>query len=142
MNERQGGFLISKIKSIGGRRFDKILQQKNIDAFNGAQGKILYCLWQGEKMTATELSKKSGLAKTTLSAMLARMDEQGLIAIEESPTDKRSVTISLTPAAETLRAEYDNVTREIENIYYKGFTEEEVEQFESYLNRVLNNLEE
>ena len=142
MNERQGGFLISKIKSIGGRRFDKILQQKNIDAFNGAQGKILYCLWQGENMTATELSKKSGLAKTTLSAMLARMDEQGLIAIEESPTDKRSVTISLTPAAETLRAEYDNVTREIENIYYKGFTEEEVEQFESYLNRILNNLEE
>lgn len=142
MNERQGGFLISKIKSIGGRRFDKILQQKNIDAFNGAQGKILYCLWQGNKMTATELSKKSGLAKTTLSAMLARMDEQGLIAIEESPTDKRSVTISLTPAAETLRAEYDNVTREIENIYYKGFTDEEVEQFESYLKRVLDNLEE
>lgn len=142
MNERQGGFLISKIKSIGGRRFDKILQQKNIDAFNGAQGKILYCLWQGNKMTATELSKKSGLAKTTLSAMLARMNEQGLIAIEESPTDKRSVTISLTPAAETLRAEYDNVTREIENIYYKGFTDEEVEQFESYLKRVLDNLEE
>ena len=74
--------------------------------------------------------------------MLARMNEQGLIAIEESPTDKRSVTISLTPAAETLRAEYDNVTREIENIYYKGFTDEEVEQFESYLKRVLNNLEE
>lgn len=142
MNERQGGFLISKIKSIGGRRFDKILQQKNIDAFNGAQGKILYCLWQGNKMTATELSKKSGLAKTTLSAMLARMDEQGLIAIEESPTDKRSVTISLTPAAETLRAEYDNVTRKIENIYYQGFTDEEVEQFESYLKRVLDNLEE
>ena len=142
MNKRQGGFLISKIKSIGGRRFDKILQQKNIDAFNGAQGKILYCLWQGNKMTATELSKKSGLAKTTLSAMLARMNEQGLIAIEESPTDKRSVTISLTPAAETLRAEYNNVTREIENIYYKGFTDEEVEQFESYLKRVLNNLEE
>lgn len=142
MNKRQGGFLISKIKSIGGRRFDKILQQKKIDAFNGAQGKILYCLWQGNKMTATELSKKSGLAKTTLSAMLARMNEQGLIAIEESPTDKRSVTISLTPAAETLRAEYDNVTREIENIYYKGFTDEEVEQFESYLKRVLNNLEE
>lgn len=142
MNKRQGGFLISKIKSIGGRRFDKILQQKNIDAFNGAQGKILYCLWQGNKMTATELSKKSGLAKTTLSAMLARMNKQGLIAIEESPTDKRSVTISLTPAAETLRAEYNNVTREIENIYYKGFTDEEVEQFESYLKRVLNNLEE
>ena len=66
MKQRQGGFLISKIKQIGGRRFDKILQEKNIDAFNGAQGKILYVLWQGGKMTATEISKKSGLAKTTL----------------------------------------------------------------------------
>ena len=55
MTQRQGGFLISKIKQIGGRRFDKILQEKNIDAFNGEQGKILYVLWQGGKMTATEI---------------------------------------------------------------------------------------
>ena len=141
MNARQGGFLISKIKQIGGRKFDKILQQKNIDAFNGAQGKILYVLWQGGKMTATEISKKSGLAKTTLSAMLARMDEQGLIAMEESATDKRSVCISLTDKAAALKEEYDAVTREIENIYYKGFTDGEVEQFESYLKRILVNLE-
>ena len=142
MSERQGGFLISKIKSIGGRRFDKILQEKNIDAFNGAQGKILYCLWQGKKMRATEISKKSGLAKTTLSAMLARMDEQGLIVTEESPTDKRSVTISLTAKAAALKGEYEAVTREIEEIYYKGFTDEEVEQFENYLKRILGNLGE
>ena len=140
MNARQGGFLISKIKNIGGRKFDKILQEKNIDAFNGAQGKILYVLWQNGKMTATEISKKSGLAKTTLSAMLTRMDEQGLIAMEESLTDKRSVCISLTEKAATLKEEYDAVTREIEDIYYKGFTDSEVEQFENYLKRILANL--
>lgn len=140
MNARQGGFLISKIKNIGGRKFDKILQEKNIDAFNGAQGKILYVLWQNGKMTATEISKKSGLAKTTLSAMLTRMDEQGLIAMEESLTDKRSVCISLTEKAAALKAEYDAVTREIEDIYYKGFTDSEVEQFENYLKRILANL--
>ena len=61
MKQRQGGFLISKIKQIGGRRFDKILQEKNIDAFNGAQGKILYVHRQGGKITATEIPKKSGL---------------------------------------------------------------------------------
>lgn len=140
MNARQGGFLISKIKNIGGRKFDKILQEKNIDAFNGAQGKILYVLWQNGKMTATEISKKSGLAKTTLSAMLTRMDEQGLIAMEESLTDKRSVCISFTEKAAALKEEYDAVTREIEDIYYKGFTDSEVEQFENYLKRILANL--
>lgn len=142
MKERQGGFLISKIKTIGGRRFDKILHGKNIDAFNGAQGKILYVLWQGGKMTATEISKKSGLAKTTLTAMLARMREQGLVYMEENSEDKRSALVGLTTKATELKDQYNAVTREIESIYYKGFSDAEAEQFESYLQRILHNLEE
>ena len=129
MKERQGGFLISKIKAIGGRRFDRILQQKNIDAFNGAQGKILYLLWNNGKMTATDISRKSGLAKTTITAMLARMHEQGLVNFAENSSDKRSVFVSLTPEALKMKEQYDDVTREMENIYYKGFTDAEAEQF-------------
>ena len=138
MKERQGGFLISKIKQIGGRRFDKILQEKNIDAFNGAQGKILYVLWQGGKMTATEISKKSGLAKTTLTAMLARMQEQGLIRIEENA----NALVCLTEKAVALKDKYDGVTKEIEEIYYNGFSDEEIDRFENCLKRILKNLEE
>ena len=41
-----GGFLVTKIKQLGDRVFEKILSEKNIDAFNGAQGRILYVLWQ------------------------------------------------------------------------------------------------
>ena len=36
-----GGFLVTKIKQLGDRIFEKILSEKNIDAFNGAQGRIL-----------------------------------------------------------------------------------------------------
>ncbi len=142
MKDRQGGFLISKIKQIGGRTFDKILQEKDIDAFNGAQGKILYVLWQEGGMTATQISRKSGLAKTTLTAMLARMRGQGLITVEESREDRRRATIRLTPKAAALREAYDAVTREMESIYYRGFSEQEIMQFEEYLKRILKNLEE
>ena len=44
--EMKGGFLVTKIKQLGDRIFEKILSEKNIDAFNGAQGRILYVLWQ------------------------------------------------------------------------------------------------
>ena len=91
-------------------------------------------------MTATEISKKSGLAKTTLTAMLARMQEQGLIRIEENANDRRSALVCLTEKAAALKDKYDNVTKEIEEIYYKGFSDEEIEQFENYLKRILNNL--
>ena len=44
-----GGFLVTKIKQLGDRIFEKILSEKNIDAFNGAQGRILYVLWQKDE---------------------------------------------------------------------------------------------
>ena len=50
--EINGGFLVSKIKQLGDRIFEKILSEKNIDAFNGAQGRILYVLWQEDGTTA------------------------------------------------------------------------------------------
>ncbi|HIT78160.1 MAG TPA: MarR family transcriptional regulator [Candidatus Limihabitans stercoravium] len=139
--KQQGGFLISKIKTIGGRKFDKILQSKNIDAFNGAQGKILYVLWEFGSMTATEISRRTGLAKTTLTTMLSRMCDQQLITFKESSSDKRSAIISLTPKVNEMKEQYDTVTEEMENIYYNGFTDEEVQQFEGYLRRILSNLE-
>ena len=39
-----GGFLVTKIKQLGDRIFERILLKKGIDAFNGAQGRILYAL--------------------------------------------------------------------------------------------------
>ena len=42
--EMNGGFLVTKIKQLGDRIFERILSEKNIDAFNGAQGRILYAV--------------------------------------------------------------------------------------------------
>ena len=64
--EMNGGFLVSKIKQLGDRIFEKILSEKNIDAFNGAQGRILYVLWQEDGISIRSLSTKCGLAITSL----------------------------------------------------------------------------
>ena len=65
-----GGFLVTKIKQLGDRIFEKILSEKNIDAFNGAQGRILYVLWQKDGISIRSLSVKCGLAITSLTTML------------------------------------------------------------------------
>ena len=57
-----GGFLVTKIKQLGDRIFEKILSEKNVDAFNGAQGRILYVLWQEDGIAIRSLSIKCGLA--------------------------------------------------------------------------------
>ena len=81
-----GGFLVTKIKQLGDRIFEKILSEKNIDAFNGAQGRILYVLWQEDGISIRSLSIKCGLAITSLTTMLERMENQGLIRRVQSET--------------------------------------------------------
>ena len=68
--EMNGGFLVTKIKQLGDRIFEKILSEKNIDAFNGAQGRILYVLWQEDGISIRSLSTKCGLAITSLTTCL------------------------------------------------------------------------
>lgn len=138
----QGGFLITRIKQVGGRVFERILAEKNIDAFNGAQGRILYILWQKNGIPISELSKETGLAMTTLTSMLDRMETAKLIYRERGDKDRRKILIYIAEQAKALEHEYNAVTEEISNIYYKGFTDQEIEHLENYLQRVLKNVED
>ena len=51
-----GGFQVSKIKQLGDRVFEKILASQGIEAFNGAQGRILYVLWQEDGVPIKTIS--------------------------------------------------------------------------------------
>ncbi len=134
--------MITQIKQIGGRVFDKILQKENIKEFNGAQGKILYVLWQHDHISIIELSRLTGLANTTLTSMLDRMEESGLLRRLPDPQDRRKNLIALTKKAEQLKESYDKVSLEMHEIYFKNFSPEEIMAFETYLRRVLENVKE
>lgn len=139
--ETKGGYLISRIKQAGTRIFDRMLAASGIDAFNGAQGRILYVLWQHEDISISSLSAKTSLANTTLTSMLDRMENSGLIVRKPDPADRRSRLIALTDKAKALQHDYELVSQKMNERYYIGFTESEIRQFEAYLQRVLENLE-
>ena len=137
-----GGFLVSKIKQLSDRIFERILARHGIDAFNGAQGRILYVLWQEDGVPIKTISEKCVLAITSLTTMLERMEKQGLIRRVQSDDDKRKTLLYLTEIAKSLRDEAEIVSRQMNDVFYKGFNSDEIEQFEAYLDRVRNNLEE
>lgn len=139
--ETKGGFLISRIKQVGTRIFDRMLATSGIDSFNGAQGRILYVLWQNDEISISNLSTQTSLANTTLTAMLDRMESMGLIVRKPDPKDRRNRLIALTEKAKSLQDDYNRISQHMNEIYYTGFTETEIVQFESYLQRILNNLE-
>ncbi len=136
-----GGFLITQIKHASGRVFEKLLRDSGIDVFNGAQGRILYVLWQAERLTISEIAKRTSLAKTTLTSMLDRLEEAGLVRREPDQTNRRQIFVSITDKARAYQQAYDDVSDHMGELYYKGFTESEIQQFEDTLRRILRNLE-
>jgi DNA-binding MarR family transcriptional regulator len=60
----------------------------------------------------------------------------------QSEKDKRKTLLHLTEKARSLKNDYDSVSDQMNQIYYKGFADDEIMQFENYLNRIRLNLEE
>lgn len=138
---RYGGFLVTRIKQISGRLLERMLAAKGVEAFNGPQGRILFVLWQKDGVPMSELSRQTGLATTSLTSMVDRMEESGLVRRERTATDRRKVLIYLTDEARGLERDYNEVSDEMNAIFYEGFSETEAEQLDAYLNRVLANIE-
>ncbi len=141
MEETKGGFLISQIKQIQGRIFGRLLTEAGIDEFNGAQGRILYVLWLEDNLPIVELARRTGLAKTTLTSMLDRMEKQGHLVRCYDNRDRRQIRIQLTDRVCKLEKKYQEVSDEMNRIFYKGFSEQEIKSFEVNLERILDNLE-
>ena len=141
-SKTQGGFLMSQIRHLSGRIWEKLLKDSGVDIFNGAQGRILYVLWENDKLTISEIGRLTSLAKTTLTSMLDRMEASGLIERIPDIKNRRQIFVSVTEKATNYRQKYDQVSDDMNKIFYKGFTEKEITDLDNLLKRVLKNMKD
>ena len=140
--QRLGGFLITKLKQLQSRALAQCISEQGIDAFSGEQGKILFVLWQKDKITQKELACETGLAKNTITVMLEKMEKNNLIKRITDENDKRKSLVILTDYANSFKKSFDDISDEMLQKFYKNFSEEEIDNFEEYLHRIIRNLEE
>ena len=136
-----GGFYISRIHQICGRVFEKLLKKGKVDAFNGPQGRILYVLWEREKLSLSDIGKYTSLAKTTLTSMVDRMEESGLVKRIPDKEDRRQIFVSITEKAKKYRRKYDEISDEMNAVFYDGFSPDDIRHLEKMLERIIANLE-
>jgi DNA-binding MarR family transcriptional regulator len=137
--QRQGGFLISKVHRTAGRIFARLLREHGLE-INPAQGRVLFILWEEGSMTIHELARKASLGKSTLTSTLDRLEAAGQVQRVASPEDKRKTYVQLTPKNKTLHKIYQELSERMTKIFYKGFAEAEIDVFEQALERILKNL--
>ena len=140
VNLRQGGFLISKIQKLSSRIFAKLLREFRAIEINPAQGRVMFPLWLQDNLSFQELLEKTSLSKATLSHLLDNLEKSGHITRVRSQDDKRTVNVILTKKNDELQDKYFQVSTKMTKLFYKGFSEEEIDEFEDFLRRLLNNL--
>ena len=139
--ETKGGFYITQIKQLQSRIFERLLSRNGIDISDG-QGRILFILWQSEHLTISEISRQTSLAKNTVSIVVDGMVNKGILNRDINPQNRRETIISLTDYAKSLQSKYEEVSAQMVTLFYRGFTDKELQEFEGYLARVLANLTE
>jgi len=137
----QAGFLMAKIRQVGGRISERILKKYDVE-INSAQGRIMFALWQKDGIPINELANKTQLKKSTLTSMLDRLERMGYVRRQRSKKDRRKILIKRTEKDRAMEKKYVEVSEEMTRLFYKGFSKSQIVRFEKDLERILNNLTE
>lgn len=137
--QRQAGFLMAKIRQVSERIFLRRLKECGIE-INPAQGRIMFALWQKDGIAINELVQKTKLEKSTMTSMLDRLEEMGYVKRKRSQKDRRKILIYRTKKDKAMERKYVEVSQGMTELYYGGFSADEINRFEQDLKHILNNL--
>lgn len=137
--QTEGGTLISQINQVCQRVWHAVLSRNGLEDLAGARGRVIFALWGEDKVPIKKLVEKTSLDKATLTGIIDRLERDGFVCRVPSPDDKRATLISRTGKDEIFKKKVPKVSDEQNVLFYKGFSKKEIEVFEKYLKRVLQN---
>ncbi len=72
---------------------------------------VMLVLWEYKEQTVTNIGDKLRLDSGTLTPLLKRLEQKGLVSRSRSTSDERVVNITLTKAGEELKAKVKNLPK-------------------------------
>jgi DNA-binding MarR family transcriptional regulator len=101
---------------------------------------ILIALAKAGDQSFKELGNNMLVTKQNMTGMVQRLKQNGFVATYESPHDRRVTKVSITQAGEeALTSVNEYSVPKIERAF-KGFSAQEVESFDSFLERMIENM--
>jgi DNA-binding MarR family transcriptional regulator len=127
------------IADVSGRLLAAFDDEMTDLGISGAQWVILMRIANGCASTAAELCRFSRYDTGSMTRMLDRLEEKGLVRRTRSSTDRRVIQLELTEAGRDLYPLLPPVAIKVLNAHLKGFTREELECLKGFLNRMRAN---
>ncbi len=105
---------------------------------SGAQAGLLFAMPKDEGVGVSALAEAMGLAQSATSTLAQKLVDQGLLAREADPDDRRAVRLTLTAAGAAARAEAARRARQLNARVTRGFTAAEQATIARFLKGVID----
>ena len=117
------------------------LREEGLPHLATSHGYILYQLSLQDPLSMKELASRINRDKSTTTALVRKLEREGLVKITASPHDARSRLATLTEKGKKYNETTSAVSRELRAVFYTGFSARERDEAAKYLRRVLQNFE-
>lgn len=126
-------FQLAKANQAGSRFWLKKLSDLHLTA---VQGMVIRFLYDNDRLTSSELGKKTDLDSATLTGVLDRLETGGYIERRQNPEDRRSIRIHLTEKGRTTGEKVAQLMDEANTEFLRRFNASEEVALRSLLTRI------
>ncbi len=141
MKQRNTIFLISKIRENANKFILADLAQHGITNLAPSHGDILACLYQKERVTMKEIADAIHRTKPTVTVLVNKLAELGLVRKAQAAEDSRVIYAELTCKGKELQKIFEKISEDLMQQVFRDMTQEEIKKLESSLQKILANLE-
>jgi MarR family transcriptional regulator, organic hydroperoxide resistance regulator len=131
------GYRIKLLSQFLGRNFQEQLEPLGVTPFHWV---VLCCLWSEDGLATSAIGEKLQQVGGTLTGVLDRMEERGLIRRQRDMSDRRMVRIWLTDTGKKLKTVLPPTALDLQERVLADFSNSEREQFSQLLDRAIANL--
>ncbi|MBO5056206.1 MAG: MarR family transcriptional regulator [Lachnospiraceae bacterium] len=104
-----------------------------------SQHRLLMLLGKFPECSQTEIAEKMEVSPAAVAVSLKKLEKSGYVSRQCNENDNRVNHVAVTEKGwKTIKASINDFI-EIENAFFVGFSEEEMEQLEEYLRRIIKN---
>ncbi len=135
--------VISNIREKSAQFINKELKDRGVEGLINSHGTVLSAMYDNDgKMTMNGIARFVGKRKSTITDMVRKLEKLGYVSREKSREDARVIEVTLTEKGWEFRDTFKEISRELLDKTYGGFTEKEKEVLMGLLFKIRKNFRE
>ncbi|MBE9225933.1 MarR family transcriptional regulator [Phormidium sp. LEGE 05292] len=131
------GYRIKLLSQLLARKFQERLEPHGLTPFHWV---VLCCLWQEDGLATSSIGDKLQQVGGTLTGVLDRMEQRGLVRRERDTRDRRVWRIWLTDAGKELKFVLPPIAEELREEAFQGIPDSQRQLLSEVLDLAIANL--